>query len=60
MSPELQIYSVPIAAMIAAVFAFVLAPSILGLKKDSAGTSLQVMTLRVVLVMNSLAWASCL
>ncbi len=50
MSPELQIYSVPIAAMIAAVFAFVLAPSILGLKKDSAGTSLQVMTLRVVLV----------
>ena len=50
MPPELQIYSVPIAAMIAAVFAFVLAPSILGLKKDSAGTSLQVMTLRVVLV----------
>ncbi|AXI55076.1 hypothetical protein SuNHUV7_40750 (plasmid) [Pseudoseohaeicola sp. NH-UV-7] len=50
MSPELQIYSVPIAAMIVGAFAFMLAPRILGLKKDSEGASLQVMTLRVVLV----------
>ena len=49
MPPELQIYTVPIAATIAAVITFVLAPRILGIKEDSAGTSLQVMTLRVVL-----------
>ena len=50
MPPELQVYSVPIAAMIVATIVFVLAPRILGIKKDDAGPSLQVIALRVVLV----------
>lgn len=50
MSPELQIYLVPIIAMISAAIAFLFAPFLLGVQKGSSSASVQVMILRVVLV----------